>query len=115
MGRKLICISLAILASSLGITPNSDGRIIRLVVPALSRERRQQLAQQVKQIAEQARVAVRNSRRDANKQFDQAEKAKTLTEDDRDDGKKESDELTKKYVAQIDEVLQTKTDEIMEV
>ncbi|MBN2212590.1 MAG: ribosome recycling factor [Sedimentisphaerales bacterium] len=105
----------AIIASSLGITPNTDGRVIRLSVPALSGERRQQLANQVKQMAEQARVSVRNTRRDANKHFDQAEKDKTITEDDRDKGKKEIDDLTKKYTSQIDDVLKTKTDEIMEV
>lgn len=105
----------AILASSLGITPNSDGRLIRLVVPPLSGERRQQLAQQIKQMAEQARVGIRNTRRDANKKLDQAQKNKTLTEDERDQGKKEIDELTKKYIEQTDEVLQSKTNEIMEV
>ncbi|MBN2376918.1 MAG: ribosome recycling factor [Sedimentisphaerales bacterium] len=105
----------AILASPLGITPNSDGRIIRLVVPPLSRERRQQLAQQIKHMAEQARVSIRNARRDANKQLDLDQKDKVLTEDERDDGKKEIDELTKKYVGQVDDVLKAKTDEIMEV
>jgi ribosome recycling factor len=98
-----------------GITPSSDGRIIRLNVPPLSGERRQQLAQQIKQMAEQARVNVRNYRRDANKQLDQEEKDKVLTEDNRDEGKKEVDELTKKYIAKIDELLGTKTAEIMEV
>ena len=105
----------AILASPVGITPNSDGRVIRLVVPALSGERRNQLAQQIKQMAEHARVNVRNARRDGNKQFDQQQKNKVLTEDDRDDGKKSLDELTKQYVSQMDELLKLKTDEIMEV
>lgn len=105
----------AILASPLGITPNSDGRVVRLAVPALSGERRGQLAQQVKQMAEQARVSVRNARRDANKHFDQSQKDKAITEDDRDDGKKEMDTLTKKYVAQIDETVKAKTSEIMEI
>ena len=105
----------AILASSLGITPNNDGRIIRLVIPALSGERRQQLAQQVKHIAEQARVSVRNTRRDANKHLDQAEKDKTITEDERDKGKKKIDDLTKQYISRIDDLLKVKTDEIMEV
>ncbi len=105
----------AIIASSLGITPNNDGRLIRLSVPALSGERRHQLANQVKQMAEQARVSIRNSRRDANKLLDQAEKDKTMTEDERDQGKKEIDDLTKKYTSQIDDVLKSKTDEIMEV
>lgn len=105
----------AILASSLGITPNCDGRIIRLVVPPLSGERRQQLAQQIKQIAEHARVSVRNARRDANKNLDQAQKDKTLTEDEREKGKKDIDDLTKKYIDQTDKALRSKTDEVMEV
>ena len=105
----------AILASPIGITPNSDGRIIRLAVPALSGERREQLAQQIKQFAEQARVSIRNTRRDGNKQLDHEQKDKVLTEDERDDGKKELDELTKQYVAQVDELLKSKTDEIMEI
>ena len=105
----------AIMASPLGITPNSDGRLIRLSVPPLSGERRQQLAQQIKQMAEQARVSVRNARRDANKNFDQAEKAKTVSEDERDEGKKEADELTKTYIGKIDKILDAKTNEVMEV
>jgi ribosome recycling factor len=105
----------AILASLLGLTPNNDGRVIRLAVPPLSGERRQQLAQQIKQMAEQARVSIRNARRDANKHLDQSQKDKEITEDERDKGKKETDDLTKKYVHQVDEVLKTKTDEIMEI
>ena len=104
----------AILASSLGITPQTDGKVIRLAVPPLSGERRGQLAQSVKQIAEQARVSVRNARRDANKHFDQAEKEKEINEDQRDDDKKEIDNLTKKYVAQVDDLLKSKTAEIIE-
>jgi len=105
----------AIKASALGLTPNSDGRIIRLTVPPLSGERRQQLSQQIKHMAEQARVSIRNARRDANKHLDQAQKDKELTEDQRDKGKKDIDDLTKKYVDQVDEALKVKTDEIMEV
>ena len=104
----------AILASPIGLTPNSDGRIIRLVVPPLSGERRQQLVQQIRHLAEQARVSIRNARRDANKLIDQAQKDKQLTEDLRDIAKKDIDELTKKYTQQVDDLLQTKTDEIME-
>ena len=66
----------AILASPLGITPNSDGRLIRLLLPALSGERREQLVQQIKHMAEGARVSVRNARRDAHKHYTQAEKEK---------------------------------------
>jgi ribosome recycling factor len=105
----------AIQASPLGIQPVSDGRLIRLVVPPLSGERRAQLVQQVKHMAEQARVSVRNARRDANKHYDQAEKDKVCSEDEHDEAKKEMDELTKKYIEQIDEILKSKSDEIMEV
>jgi len=105
----------AILASPVGITPNSDGRIIRLAVPALSGERRGQLSQQVKQMAEQTRVSIRNIRRDANKHIEQEQKEKTITEDQRDEAKEEMDESTKKYISQIDELLKAKTDEIMEI
>ena len=105
----------AIIASPLGIQPNSDGRIVRLVIPPLSGERRKGLAQQIKQMAEQGRVSLRNARRDANKHFDAEEKNKTISEDDRDEGKTNIDELTKKYVAQIDELLKAKTEEVMEV
>lgn len=105
----------AIQASALGLTPNSDGRIIRLTVPPLSGERRLQLSQQIKQMAEQARVSIRNARRDANKHFDQAQKDKEITEDQRDKGKKDIDELTKKYTDQVDNILKAKTDEIMEI
>lgn len=105
----------ALLGSPLGITPNSDGRFIRLAIPQLSGERRHQLAQQVKQMAEQARVSVRNARRDANRQFDQAQKDKEISEDQCDDEKKEMDELTKKYVSQVDDLLKAKEAEIMEL
>jgi len=105
----------AILGSSIGITPNSDGRIIRLSVPPLSGERRQQLVQQIKQMAEHARVSLRNVRREANKHLEQAQKDKAITEDQRDEGKKEMDDLTKKHVGQIDNILKSKTEEVMEV
>lgn len=104
----------AILASSLGITPNSDGKILRLNIPPLSGERRQQLAQAIKQIAEQSRVTIRNARRDANKHLEQEQKNKDLTEDDRDEGKKDVGELTKKYTEQVEELLQAKTTEVTE-
>ncbi len=86
-----------------------------MMVPALSGDRRTQLIQQVKQMAETGRVSIRNARRDANKHCDQAEKAKTIGEDERDGGKKEIDDLTKKYIEQVDKLLKIKTDEINEV
>ncbi len=105
----------AIMASSIGITPNNDGRMIRLAVPPLSGERRQQLVQQVKKMAEDARISVRNVRRDANKQLEQAQKNKAITEDERDDGKKEMDELTKANIVKIDNALKAKSEEITEI
>ena len=105
----------AILASPLGITPQSDGKVIRLVIPPLSGERRGQLVQSIKQYAEQGRVTIRNARRDANKHLDQAEKKKEISEDERNESKKEMDELTKKYISQVDDLLKTKTAEVMDV
>ena len=105
----------AIISSDLGLNPQSDGRIVRLAVPPLSGERRQQLGNQVKQLAEQAKVSIRNARRDGNKTLDQGEKDKVITEDDRDKAKKKIDDLTKSYTDNIDVVMKAKTEEIMEV
>lgn len=105
----------AIEKSEIGINPQNDGKIIRLPVPPLSTERRNQLAAQVKQLAEQQKVAVRNARRDANKALSAAEKAKELTEDDVESGEKQVQELTDKYCQQIDKLLEEKTKDIMEV
>jgi ribosome recycling factor len=90
-----------------------EGKLIRLNVPSLSEERRKQLVGQVKQMGEQAKVSVRNIRRDANKQFDKEEKDNLITEDDRDKGKKQIDDVTKKNVEKIDEIIKSKSDEIM--
>src|SRR6516165_2466490 len=85
----------AIQTSDLGLTPNSDGKVVRLNVPALSVEQRKKLANRVKELAEEARVSIRNIRRDANKQADLEETAKTLTEDDVKSCKEEVQTLTK--------------------
>ena len=105
----------AIEKSEIGINPQNDGKIIRLPVPPLSTERRNQLAAQVKQLAEQQKVAVRNARRDANKALAAAEKAKELTEDDVKSGEKQVQELTDNYCKQIDKLLEEKTRDITEV
>src|SRR5467141_2090540 len=83
----------AIRASDLGMVPNNDGKMIRLTVPSMSGEQRQKMVQRIKKSAEEAKVACRNIRRDSNKHFDQAEKAKEMTEDDRDKGKEEVQKL----------------------
>lgn len=101
--------------SELGITPNNDGKMVRLPVPSLSGERRNQLVSQVKKMAEAQRVAIRNSRRDANKLADTEKKDGTLTEDDVERCKDSIQNLTKKYEGQIDSVLEAKTKEIQEI
>lgn len=104
----------AILASDLGITPQSDGRMIRLPVPTLSGDRRRQLVVQIKKLAEQARVAVRNVRRDANKTADGEKDQSILTEDDAVKCKEGVQKLTDEYGKKIDDALDAKTKEIME-
>lgn len=101
--------------SGLGVTPQSDGKAIRLPIPPLSGERRQQLLQQVKKMAEAQKIAIRNTRRDANKAVEALEKAKTLPEDDAKESKDRIQKLTTKYEAEVDAVIAAKTKEIEEV
>lgn len=101
-------------ASGLGITPISDGKNIRLPVPPLSGERRKQLVQQVRKLAEQQKTAVRNLRRDANKAADDAESAKTLSEDAVKELKDRVQKLTKRHEDEIDALVKSKTAEIEE-
>ena len=103
----------SIQASELSLAPVMDGKMIRLNIPPLSEERRKQIVNQVKQLGERHKVSVRNIRRDAIKQLEDAEKAKQITEDERDKGKKEADDLTKKYVDQLDQLVKSKSEEIM--
>lgn len=105
----------AIQNSDLGITPQGDGKVIRLPVPPLSGERRQQLTQHIKKLAEAQRVAIRNARRDANKQIDAEEKEGTLPEDDAERLRKTIQDLTEKYEKQVDDLLAAKTREIQQV
>lgn len=104
-----------ILAANLGVTPINDGQIIRIVVPALTEERRKQLVKQVKQEGEGAKVAVRNVRQDANKTLKQLEKDSTITEDENKEGQEIIQKLTDKYVAQIDKISEAKEAEILKV
>ena len=105
----------AIFASDLGITPANDGKVIRLAVPALSMERRNQIANQLKKMSEASRVAVRNARRDGNKDIDTQEKEGELTEDQAKRAKEDVQDLTDKYEKLITEILDTKTKEIREL
>lgn len=107
-------IAKAIQNSDLGMAPNNDGRVVRLNVPALSTERRQQLVGRVKELAEEARVSIRNIRRDANKTADQSEKDKSMTEDDRDNTKDLIQDLTKKFEGKVNSSAEAKEKEVME-
>jgi ribosome recycling factor len=104
----------AIQASGLGLNPNSDGKILRINVPALSGDQRKKLVARVKDLAEEARVSIRNVRRDANKHVETEEKAKTIGEDDAKKAKEEVQDLTKKYEASVNELADKKSGEIME-
>ncbi|MHC4573462.1 MAG: ribosome recycling factor [Planctomycetota bacterium] len=103
----------AIKNSDLSIAPIVNGKVIRLNVPPLSEERRRQLVQQAKQMGEQAKVSVRNIRREANKHLEKEQKDKVITEDDLDKGKKQVDDITKNYADKVDSVVKAKSDEIM--
>jgi len=104
----------AIRSSDLGLSPNNDGKMIRLQIPPMSGEQRKKMVQRIKEMGEEAKVSIRNVRRDANKNFDTAEKAKEMTEDDRDSGKEEVQNLTKKYEDQVTEMADKKSKEILE-
>lgn len=104
----------AILKSDIGITPQSDGKLIRLPIPSLSEEQRKKYVKLAKDKAEAQKVAIRNVRREGNKAADGLKKD-GLSEDETDKLKEEVDKLTKSYVAKIDELLEKKTQELMEV
>ena len=104
----------AIRSSDLGMSPNNDGKMIRLQVPPMSGEQRTKMATRIKKSAEDAKVACRNIRRDANKHFDVAEKDKEMTEDDRDKGKESVQALLKDFEGKIDDMSEKKSKEILE-
>jgi ribosome recycling factor len=105
----------AIEKSELGINPQSDGKMIRLPVPALSTDRRNQLVGRIKQLAEQQKVSIRNARRDANKALDTEKKDKAITEDDQKSGEDQVQKLTEDYCNKVDKLVDDKSKEIMEV
>lgn len=105
----------AIMKSDLGITPSNDGNVIRIAVPQLTEERRKDLAKVVKKRAEEARVAVRNLRREANDMLKSSEKDKLISEDENKKGADEVQKLTDRYIKNVDTILQAKEKEIMEV
>ena len=102
----------AILTSDLGMTPNSDGHVIRLQIPSLTEERRQELAKQVSKKAEEARVAIRNIRRDTIAGFEKKEKAEGLSEDEVEKGKKDAQKATDQHIEKIEAIAEAKIKEI---
>ena len=111
----LSLIEKAILASDIGINPSNDGRIIRLVFPALTEERRKQLSKDVAKFAEDAKVAVRQIRRDSIEKIKSMKKNSEITEDDQKNGEEEIQKITDDFVKRIDEIAAAKTKEIMEI
>ncbi len=105
----------AILISDIGINPQNDGRVIRLSFPPLTEERRKEIVKEVKKIAEENKVAIRNTRRDALEKLKGLKKANTITEDDESNGEKKIQNLTDKYCKEIDELASLKEKEILEI
>lgn len=105
----------AIMKSDLGLTPNSDGLVIRLMIPQLTQQRRNELVKMVHKKAEDSRVAIRNLRRDANDTIKKLEKDKLISEDETKKSQEDIQKLTDKYIKEIDRVMAGKEKEIMEV
>ena len=105
----------AIQTSDLGINPQNDGRVIRLVFPQLTEERRRELVKQVKKYGEDAKVAVRNIRRDAMDYIKKLKKDSTITEDEQKKAEKDLQELTDKYIKKVDDACAVKEKELMEL
>ena len=104
-----------LLADNIGITPSNDGKVIRLVFPALTEERRRELSKQVKKMAEDSKVAVRNIRRDGMDAIKKAVKKSEITEDDQKTAEKDLQDLTDKYIKKVDEQCALKEKELMEI
>ncbi len=113
--KMISVIEKAIMNANLGLTPTNDGKVIRLNLPALTEERRKEIVKQLKKMAEEAKVAARNIRRDANDELKKLEKNKKISEDELKRAEKEVQEVTNSYIAKLDEVLAHKEKEVMEV
>jgi ribosome recycling factor len=105
----------AILKSDLGLTPNNDGKIIRIPIPQLTEERRKELVKHVKRIAEEFRISVRNHRRVAVEQLKEAEKRKEITADEFKHGQDRVQKVTDDFIGRIDKTIKAKEEEVMEV
>ena len=113
--NMLVNIEKALQASDLGLTPNSDGHVIRLSIPKLTEERRKEILKIVKNHGEETKIAIRNIRRDAIEKLRVAQKAGEITEDDLHRSEKETQEITDEYTSKIDEIIENKEEEIMTV
>ncbi|MFA5100179.1 MAG: ribosome recycling factor [Candidatus Omnitrophota bacterium] len=111
----MVEIEKAILKSNLGITPSNDGKVIRLTVPQLSKERRQELAKVVHKMAEEGRVSLRTVRHESRAILEKLQKDKVVSEDERDRGIDEVQKMVDKYTAKIEELLKAKEKEVLEV
>ncbi|MCI8409185.1 MAG: ribosome recycling factor [Lachnospiraceae bacterium] len=105
----------ALLVSDLGLTPNTDGKTIRLVFPELTEERRKDLVKDIKKKGENAKVAIRNIRRDANDTVKKQNKASEISDDEAKQMEDKIQKLTDKYVAEVDKMIENKSDEIMTI
>jgi ribosome recycling factor len=105
----------AILKADLGLNPSSDGQLIRLIFPPLTEDRRKEMVKQVKRLGEEAKIAVRNARREGNDALKKLEKDKDITEDELKRGEKEIQDLTDDYVARVDKVIAEKEKDLMEI
>lgn len=114
-GSILKEIEKSILASDIGITPNNDGKVIRLNFPELNEERRKELVKDIRKMAEEAKVAVRATRRDGIDEFKKMQKESTITEDDLKQAEDQIQKLTDKYVEEIDKMTESKEKEIMTI
>jgi ribosome recycling factor len=113
--QDMKAIERAINDSKLGLTPHSDGKTLRLILPAMSQERRVQMVGQTKEMGERAKIAIRNNRRDANKVIETEQKGGLMTEDESKAGKDQVQELTKNYETKVEQMLEHKRAEIMQV
>jgi ribosome recycling factor len=105
----------AILKSDLGLNPNSDGQLVRIAIPALTEDRRKDMVKLIKRMGEEAKIVVRNARRDANDSLKKLQKDKDITEDDQKRTEKEIQDLTDQFVKSVDDILDTKEKEVMEI
>lgn len=113
--NMIAAIEKSILGANLGLTPSNDGNLIRIPFPALTEERRKEQVREIKKIGEDARIAVRNARREQNDLVKKTEKAKEISEDDSKKFQQEIQNVTDKYIAEIDKIVEAKEKELMSV